>query len=68
MLYHWPLYLEHNRSKNSNILEVVPMTVFMIQLAAPPVLLILSDAGSSSCRISIMQAPALVDLKCRSQN
>ena len=46
------------------------MTVFMVQLASPPVLLILSDAGSSSSfsRISIKQAPALVDLRRRSYN
>ena len=44
------------------------MTVFMIQFETFPVLLILSNAGSSSssCRIWIMQAPALVDLRRRS--
>ena len=44
------------------------MTVFMIQFETFPVLLILSNAGSSSssCRIGIMQAPALADLRCRS--
>ena len=46
------------------------MTVFIIQLATPPVVLILSDAGSrsSSCRIWIVQAPALVDLRPGSYN
>ena len=41
------------------------MTVFMVQFAPPPVLLILGDAcsGSSFSRIWIKQAPALVDLK-----
>ena len=41
------------------------MTVFMIQFETFPVLLILSNAGSSSssCRIGIKQAPALVDLR-----
>ena len=41
------------------------MTVFIIQFEAPPVLLILSNAGSSSssCRVGIMQGPALVDLR-----
>ena len=34
------------------------VTVFMIQLETPPVLLVLSAAGFSSCRIRIMQAPA----------
>ena len=44
------------------------MTVFMLQLATRPVLSILSDAGScsSSCRIRIMQALALVELRLRS--
>ena len=49
-------------------LQLWAITVFMIQLATPPVLLILNDAGSSSCRICIMQAPALVDLRRSSQN
>ena len=44
------------------------MTVFMIQFEILPVLSILSNGGSSSssCRIWIMQSPALVDLKRRS--
>ena len=44
------------------------MTVFMIQFETLPVLLILSNAcsSSSSCRICIIQAPALVDLRRRS--
>ena len=44
------------------------MTVFMIQFETLTVLFILSDAGSSSssCRIWIMQAQALVDLRRRS--
>ena len=44
------------------------ITVFMIQLTTPSVLLILSNAGSSSssCRILVMQVPALVDLRRRS--
>ena len=44
------------------------MTVFLIQFETPPVLLILSSAvsSSSSHRIGIMQAPALVDLRDRS--
>ena len=44
------------------------ITVFMIQLASPPFLLIISDAGFSSCRILIVQAPALVDFRRLSQN
>ena len=44
------------------------MTVFMIKLAVPPVLTILSDEGSSSCRILIMQVPTLVDFTGHSQN
>ena len=41
------------------------MTVFMIQFETLPVLLILSNtsSSSSSCRIWIIQAPALVDLR-----
>ena len=44
------------------------LTVFMIQFKTLPVVLILSNAGSSSssCRIWIMQAQALVDLRRRS--
>ena len=44
------------------------MTVFMIKLATPPVLLILSDADSSSRRILIItdKTAALVDLRRRS--
>ena len=44
------------------------MTVFMIQFGTLSVLLILSNAGSSSssCRIRIMQASTLVDLRRRS--
>ena len=44
------------------------MTVFVLQIASPPVLLILSDAGSSSSFSRIQQAPALVDLKRHSYN
>ena len=42
--------------------------MFMIQFETLPVLLILSNAGSISsfCRIWIIQAPALVDLRRRS--
>ena len=42
--------------------------MFMIQFETLPVLLILSNTGSSSssCRIRIMQTPALVDLRRRS--
>ena len=55
-LKHWLLFLEHNRSENSNVVACLylylwAMTVFMIQFATPPVLVIFSDAGSSSCRI-----------------
>ena len=39
------------------------MTVLVLQLASPPVLLILSDAGSSFSAIEIRQTPARVDLK-----
>ena len=44
------------------------LTVFMIQFETLPVLLILSNAGSSlsSSRIWITQAPDLVDLRRRS--
>ena len=44
------------------------MTVLMIQFETLPVLLILSNAGSSSsfCRICIIQASSLVDLRRRS--
>ena len=43
-------------------------TVLMIQFETPPDILILSNAGSSSSsrRIWIMQAPALVDMRHRS--
>ena len=68
-LQHWLLFLEHNwpspKSENSNVVGLpVPMTmtVFVIQLASAPVLLILSDAGSSWSFSRIQQAPALVDL------
>ena len=53
-LQHWLLFLEHNwptlRSQNSNVAGLlVPMGYdCVLQLASPPVLLILSDAGSSS--------------------
>ena len=61
-LQHWLLLLEHKRfrSKDLNVAAGLPvpmtlctMTVFMIQFETFPVLLILSDAGSSSssCRI-----------------
>ena len=44
------------------------MQMIMIQFETLPVLLILSNAcsSSSSCRIWIMQAPALADLRSRS--
>ena len=44
------------------------MTAFMIHFETLPVLLILSNTGSSSssCRIWMMQAPAFVDLRRRS--
>ena len=44
------------------------MTVFVLQFVSPPVLLILSDVGSSSSSSRIQQAPALVDLKRHSYN
>ena len=44
------------------------MTVFVLQLVSPLVLLILSDAGSSSSFSRIQQAPALADLKDHSYN
>ena len=44
------------------------MTVFVLQLASPPVLLILCDTGSSSSFSRIQQAQALVDLKRHSHN
>ena len=74
-LQHWLLFLEHNtinrlRSKDLMLLQASlwSMTVFMIQFETLPVLLILSNAGSSAsfCRIWIIQAPALVDLRRRS--
>ena len=67
-LQYWFLFLEHNwptpNSENSNAVGLpVPqtMTVFVLQLASLPVLLILSDAGSSWSFSRIYQAPALVD-------
>ena len=63
-LQHWLLFLEHNRLRSNDLSVVaglpVPMDydciypgVFMIQSETLPVLLILSNAGSSSssCRI-----------------
>ena len=59
-LEHWLLFLEHNRlrSKGLNVvaglyLYMWTITVFMIRFETLPVLLILSNAGSSSssCRI-----------------
>ena len=72
-LQHWLLFSEHNRlrSKDLNVvagLYLWTMTVFVIHFETFPVLLILSNVGSSSSswRIWIMQAPALVDLRRRS--
>ena len=72
-LLYWSLFLERSRLRSKDLMLLQAylylwiMTVFMIQFENLPVLLILSDAGSnsSSCRIWIMQAPALVDLRRR---
>ena len=70
-LLHWLLFLEHNwptpKSESSNVVDL-PVTVFVLQLASSPVLLILSDAGSSLSFSRIQQAPTLVDLKRHSYN
>ena len=54
-LHHWILFSEHNRSENSNVVVDLPVPMgygCIYDLACdPPVLLILSNAGSSSCRI-----------------
>ena len=78
---HWLLFQEHNwptpKSENSNVVGLpVPqpglylwaMTVFVLQLASPPVLLILCDTCSSSSFSRIQKAQALVDLKRHSYN
>ena len=71
-LQHWLLFLEHNwptpKSENSNVVGLpVPMGYdCVLQLASPQVVLILSDAGSSSSFSRIQQAPANVDFKRRS--
>ena len=74
-LPHLLLFLEYNKSQKTQMLlqaylYLLAMTVFIIQLATLTVYLILSDAGSSlsSCRIWIIQAPALVDWRRRSYN
>ena len=60
------------KSENSNVVGLpVPMgyhSVFVLQLASPPVLLILSNAGSSLSFSRIQQAPSLLDLKRHSYN
>ena len=57
-LQHWLLFLEHNRLRSKDMLlqaYLYPwtVTVFVIQFGTLPVLLILSNAGSSSssCKI-----------------
>ena len=56
-LEHWLLFSNFrniNRCENENGIVGLPvpaLAMFMIQLATPPVLLILSDAGSGSCGI-----------------
>ena len=74
-LQHWLLFLEHNwptpKSENSNVVGLpVPMGYDCVSASACviPVLLTLSDAGSSSSFSRIQQAPALVDLKRHSYN
>ena len=71
-LQHWLLFLEHDRSENSNVVAGLPVSMgydcIYDSACAPPVLLILSSAGSSSCIIWIMQASALADLRGRSEN
>ena len=67
-LQYWLLFLEHNwptpKSENSNVVGLLwAMTVLVLQLVSPPVLLIFSDAGSSSSFSRIQQVPALVDLR-----
>ena len=51
-LQHWLLFLEYNRprSENSYVVDLYlwAMTGFVVQLASPLVILILSGAGSSS--------------------
>ena len=73
-LQHWLLFLEHDwpspKSENSNVVGL-PVTMgydCVLQLASPPVLRILSDAGSSSSFSRIQQTLALVDLKRHSYN
>ena len=51
-LQQWLSFLEHNNSQKTQLLlQACAITMFMIHLATPSVLLILIDAGFSSCRI-----------------
>ena len=61
-LQHWLLFLEHNRSENADVAAGLPVAVpigYDYVYNTPPVLLILSDAGSSPSRFETLQSKKL---------